>query len=97
MTTSGRAVVALVVALAYFSDPSFSSEMQAPPGTGGIMQPPSDPEKAVRLEFEEMERRGTPQAYELFVERHPDHPLAAEARRRLEALHGEKPDAAGDH
>ncbi len=61
------------------------------------MQPPSDPEKAVRLEFQEMERRGTPEAYELFMERHPDHPLAAEALRRLQNMRKKKPeDPQGD-
>lgn len=54
------------------------------------MQPPSDPEKAVHLEFQEMERRGTPEAYELFMERHPGHPLAAEALRRLQEMRDKK-------
>ena len=48
--------------------------------------PSADPETAVREEFALAERRGTAEAYRLFAVRHPDHALAAEARRRAEAL-----------
>ena len=91
MSTLCRASFVLVVALAFWVSPSLAAETSAPSETGGIMQPPSDPEKAVLLEFQEMERRGPPEAYELFMERHPDHPLAAEASRRLQEMRGKKP------
>lgn len=48
--------------------------------------PARDPEIAVREEFALAESRGTAEAYRLFAARHPDHALAAEARRRAEAL-----------
>lgn len=59
------------------------------PGTGGVMIQPVDPDYAVCSEFREIERRGTAEAYRLFIARHPDHPLAGTALRRLKALHPE--------
>ncbi|WIA55940.1 hypothetical protein N6H05_23475 [Sphingobium sp. WTD-1] len=62
--------------------PPLPSGTKAPPGTGGIMAPPGDADEAIRSEFRTIEKRGTRDAYLLFIERHPDHPLAQEARRR---------------
>lgn len=62
------------------------AEARRLPGTGGIMAPPSDPDAAIRSEFAAIERKGTAQAYALFAQRHPDHALADEARRRAAAL-----------
>lgn len=45
-----------------------------------------DPDYAVCSEFREIERRGTAEAYRLFIARHPDHPLAGSARLRLKRL-----------
>lgn len=67
------------------------SETHRLPGTGGIMAPPSDPDAAIRSEFAAIERRGTAQAYALFAQRHPDHALADEARRRAAALQAKTP------
>jgi hypothetical protein len=50
------------------------------------MPPPRDPEKAVREEYQLALARGTAAALELFIARHADHPLAAEARRALERM-----------
>ncbi|CAM5352986.1 hypothetical protein ACFSUK_14560 [Sphingobium scionense] len=66
--------------------PALPSGTKAPPGTGGIMAPPGDAEEAIRSEFRTMEKRGTRDAYLLFVQRHPQHPLAQEASRRAAAL-----------
>ena len=54
--------------------------------TGGIMQPPPDYEAVIRSEFATFEQRGTVEAYELFIARHPDHPLAEKARARIAQL-----------
>lgn len=62
--------------------PALPSGTKAPPGTGGIMLPPGDAEVAVRSEFAGIEHKGTAEAYTLFAERHPDHPLGREAARR---------------
>lgn len=48
---------------------------------------PRDPKLAVKEEFEMARREGTREAFELFIARHPESPLAAEARRLLERLH----------
>lgn len=68
--------------------PALPSGTKAPPGTGGIMAPPGDAEEAIRSEFRTMEKRGTRDAYLLFVQRHPEHPLAKEASKRAAALAG---------
>ena len=48
--------------------------------------PPRDPEIAVREEYELARSRRSAAAMELFITRHADHPLAAEARRELKRL-----------
>ncbi len=45
-----------------------------------------DPQLAVEEEFETAKRQGTREAYDLFIARHPDNPLAAEARRLRERI-----------
>ena len=45
-----------------------------------------DADAAVREEYEAARRQGRAQALQLFIARHPDHPLAAEARAALERL-----------
>ena len=47
---------------------------------------PRDPNVAVREEFELARARGTAEAWQLFISRHGDHQLAAEARKQLEQL-----------
>ena len=47
---------------------------------------PLDPEVAVRSELNVARRAGTREAYDLFIARHPDHPLARVAREEREAL-----------
>ena len=47
---------------------------------------PLDPEIAVRTELNVARRAGTRAAYDLFIARHPGHPLARVAREEREAL-----------
>lgn len=63
-------------------------QMNTPTGRADppTASPARDPEIAVREEFEAAERQNRAAAYRLFAARHPDHPLAVEARRRAEAL-----------
>lgn len=58
---------------------------QTPKGTGGIMTPAPDAEAAVQAEFDGVTRKGTREAYERFIRRHPAHPLAQKAREMLAA------------
>jgi len=60
------------------SGPVFAT--QAPEGTGGIMAPGPDIEAAVQSEYDGVVKKGTREAYERFIRRHPDHPLAKKAR-----------------
>lgn len=48
--------------------------------------PARDPSIAVQEEYEIARQRGTAQALELFISRHPDDPLAAKARADLRLL-----------
>ena len=43
------------------------------------LPPARDPEVAIREEYEIALKRGTAEALDLFVRRHPEHPLAAKA------------------
>jgi hypothetical protein len=51
-----------------------------------ITPPARDPKIAVQEEYEIARQRGTAQALELFISRHPDDPLAARARADLRSL-----------
>ena len=50
------------------------------------MVQPRPGEYAVREEFEAARKAGTADAWDLFIARHADHPLAEEARRARAAL-----------
>ncbi|QGP79921.1 hypothetical protein GL174_13725 [Sphingobium sp. CAP-1] len=50
------------------------------------MARPSDPEVAIRCEFQSTEQQGTAAAYALFAQRHEGHPLAKKAARRAATL-----------
>ena len=47
---------------------------------------PRDGDVAIREELEAARRAGTIEAYDLFLARHPDHPLAEQARRERTEL-----------
>lgn len=47
------------------------------------MLPPPDIEAAVQSEYARVQAKGTREAYERFIRRHPDHPLAVKAREAL--------------
>ena len=51
-----------------------------------VMQKPGDPEKAIESEYEALKSQGTREALELFITRHPEHPLASKAREDLKRL-----------
>lgn len=57
-----------------------------PPGTGGSMILPTDPEVVVEAEYKDFKAKGTREALELFIARHPDHPLAEKAREDIKRL-----------
>ena len=50
---------------------------------GQDMLPPPDTEAAVRSEYNAAVKKGTREAYERFIRRHPDHPLAEKAQQAL--------------
>ena len=77
-------ILALLGAIAgFFSGVVLAA--QAPEGTGGTMTPAPDAEAAVQSEYDGATRKGTREAYERFIRRHPDHPLAQKARDVLAA------------
>ncbi len=58
----------------------------------GVAAPARDGDIAIRKEFEFLKKQGTREAMELFILRHPNHPLVAKAKkilRRLEKSGGE--------
>lgn len=58
----------------------------APTGHAPAMPPARDPSAAVAEEYEAARRSGTREAFELFIARHGDDPLAAQARSELGRL-----------
>jgi hypothetical protein len=54
-----------------------------------IASPARDGNIAIREEFDAAVKQNSAEAFELFVLRHPDHPLAKEARQRIAQLRGE--------
>ena len=53
------------------------------------------PDNAAQQELDAARRAGTRAAYDLFLSRHGDHPLAATARRERAALAAAKPGRQG--
>jgi hypothetical protein len=53
---------------------------------GSVTPPARDPKIAVEEEYQLARQRGTAQALELFISRHPDDPLADKARADLKSL-----------
>ncbi|WP_146165066.1 hypothetical protein [Mycoplana dimorpha] len=47
-------------------------------------------DQAIAGEYARLKARGTREALELFIERHPHHPLAREARNEIEQCYGRK-------
>lgn len=81
-------LVTIVLALvAWMSAPSSVLANQIVKGAE-MMETPPDPDKAVSSEYRMLMARGTVEAYELFIARHPDHPLAEDARKKLKELTG---------
>jgi hypothetical protein len=63
------------------------SEMDRTPGRSTDLPRPVAGGVAVRAELDAARRAGTVEAYDLFLARHPDHPLAETAgRERAELL-----------
>lgn len=52
-----------------------------------VMQKPGDPEKIIESEYARLKGRGTREGLELFIARHPDHPLAEKAREDIKRLY----------
>lgn len=63
-----------------------SAAGDGPAGTGGVMIRPTDPEIVIETEYRNFKAEGTREALELFIARHPDHPLAKKARDDMRRL-----------
>ena len=53
-----------------------------------MMQKRLDPSEATLSEYARLKAKGTREALELFIERHPDDPLADKAREEIDLLYG---------
>jgi len=54
-----------------------------PDNEGKMILPPPDKDAAVQSEYDRVVQKGTREAYERFIRRHPNHPLADKARKAL--------------
>jgi hypothetical protein len=68
--------------------PNVSDAISA--GPAKTTPPARDPKIAVEEEFELARKRGTAEALELFILRHPDDPLAEQARRLIEQVRNKR-------
>ncbi|MBP1856659.1 hypothetical protein [Rhizobium herbae] len=84
-TAFGRQIFfsfAVIAAMAPASLPKvFASSTHS--AEGKAMLPPPDIEAAVQSEYDGVIQKGTREAYERFIRRHPEHPLAEKAREAL--------------
>lgn len=60
--------------------------MKPPPGRSTNLPRPRDDTPGVRAELDAARKAGTLAAYDLFLSRHGDHPLAAGARRERASI-----------
>ena len=79
---SVAAVLLILAGSAGYGDP----EMNQRPRRSTDLPRPRDPDIAVREELEIARRAGTVGAFDLFLARHPDHPLAKVAREERQVL-----------
>lgn len=66
--------------------PSKDTEMGSPNRRTTDLPPPRDPDIAVQEELDLARRAGTVAAYDLFMARHPGHPLVETARRERDRI-----------
>jgi hypothetical protein len=79
------AIAILALALASAASPK-GSDLDRHPRRSTDLPRPRDPDIAVREELDFARRAGTVVAYDLFIARHADHPLAAVARNERSRL-----------
>jgi hypothetical protein len=65
-----------------------AGDVKPPPGRSTDLPRPRDPDAEPRGELDAARRAGTIEAYDLFIARHPESPLAEIARRERAALAG---------
>lgn len=81
------AVLCVAVAFLLCSAPE-SLATSSKPQTGEPMQKGPNAGEAIAAEYARLKAKGTREALELFIERHPGDPLAEKAREEIERLYG---------
>jgi hypothetical protein len=84
MRATMAATVALLPALAILATAEASEDRPMAPQR--TTPPARNPERAVEEEYQIARQRGTREALELFIARHPDSPLAQKARADLQRI-----------
>jgi hypothetical protein len=79
------AIALLALALPGAACPK-AAEMEPPPRRSSDQPPPRDGNVAIQEELDAARRERTAEAYDRFIARHPDHALAAVARREKALL-----------
>lgn len=80
-------VLSVVVAVLLCSAPE-SLATSSKPLMGEPMQKGPNAGEAIAAEYARLKAKGTREALELFIERHPGDPLAEKAREEIERLYG---------
>jgi hypothetical protein len=84
LTVSMATIVALLPALAILTTAEASEDRPMAPQR--TTPPARNPERAVEEEYQIARQRGTREALELFIARHPDSPLAQKAQADLQRI-----------
>ena len=86
-----RLAALLLAGLALAAGSASGAAAMKKPRHTTVMPPPRDPDIAVREELDAARRAGTVAAYDLFLRRQGNHPLAAVARRERAAIAARTP------
>lgn len=78
--------IGLAALATWSADAARETGMKTPDGRTTPLPRPRDGNVAIRQELEAARRAATVAAYDLFIARHPGHPLEAVARRERAAL-----------
>lgn len=87
----GRLVLIAAAALPACGASSPGPEAARQEQKGPTMRPARDGNVAIAEELEAARKAATVAAYDLFIARHPDHPLAETARRERAQLIADRP------
>jgi hypothetical protein len=93
LVTAGCAIMTETTAQPVPAAPTVPAPTPSGPASSAPAAPARDGNIAIREELDAARKVGTVEAYDLFLARHPGHPLAETARLEREKLAADRPGA----